>query len=69
MIIKQLDIVFKGLVHWTEKMTETGLDATGPSVAVAHFCGNFGCQLAYFKKLSKPVSNQLQPVATGFFSI
>ena len=21
-------VVFKGLVHWTEKMTKTGLDAT-----------------------------------------
>ena len=41
-------LVFEGPVAWTEKMTETGPNATEcnrTAVAVAHFLGYTGCRL------------------------
>ena len=63
------NVVFKGLVARTKKMTkpdQTQLIATGPSVAVAHFQSQLQLPVAFFLEYSKTDKNQLQSVATGF---
>jgi hypothetical protein len=56
------ELVFKGPVGWTEKMTATQPNATGLSVAVAHFSWSVGLPVALLLKYLKTV---IKPVAIG----